>query len=51
MLGIIWHVCSYLRHKHKLLILLHLSDLMTRSGHFNIQSEGFICQLWNTVGR
>ena len=45
--GIIWHVCSNLRHKHKLLIMLHLSDFMTCS--FNIQSEGSISQLWNTV--
>ena len=55
-LGSIWHVCFYLGHKHKLLILSRLSDLMTsdlmiRSEHFNIQGEEFIYQLWNTVGR
>ena len=49
--GIIWHVCSYLRHKHKLLILSHLGDFMTCSACFNIQSEGPVFQLWNTVGR
>ena len=47
--GIIWHVCSYLRHKHKLLILSHLNNFMTCSAHFNIQNEGSISQLWNTV--
>ena len=26
--GIIWHVCSYLKHKYKLLILSRLSDFM-----------------------
>ena len=48
---IIWHVCSYLRHKHNLLILIRLSDFMTSSEHFNIFSEGFLSQLSNTVGR
>ena len=48
---IIWHVSSYLRHEHKLLILSGLSDFVTCSESFNIQSEGFISQLWNTVGR
>ena len=38
--GIIWHVCPYLRHKHKLLILSSLSDFMTCSERFNIYSEG-----------
>ena len=28
--------CSYLRHKHKLLILSRLSDFMTCSRRFNI---------------
>ena len=49
--GIIWHDCSYLRHKHKLLILSCLSDFMTCSERFNIKSEGSISQLWNTEGR
>ena len=49
--GIIWHVCSYLSHKHKLLLLSCLNDFMTCNAHFNIQSEGSISQLWNTVGR
>ena len=48
---IIRQVCSYLRHKHKLLILSGLNDFMTCSAHFYIQSEGSISQLWNTVGR
>ena len=45
-------VCSYsyLRHKHKL-ILSRLSDFVTFSICFNIQSEGFISKLWNIVGR
>ena len=34
----------------KLLILSWLNDFMTCSVHFNIQSEGSISQLWNTVG-
>ena len=42
---------SYLRHKHKLLILSCLSDFMTCSERFIIQSEGSISQLWNTEGR
>ena len=37
--------------KENLLILSRLSDFMTCSEHFNIQSEGSISQLWNTVGR
>ena len=49
--SIIWHVCFYLKLKHKLLILSRLSDFMTCSECFNIQSEGSISQLWNTVGR
>ena len=48
--GIILHVYSYLRHKHKLLILSRLSDFMTCSEHFNIFNEGPLSQLWNTVG-
>ena len=32
-------------------ILSRLSDFVTCSEHFNIQSEGSISQLWNTVGR
>ena len=40
--GKIRHVCSYSRHKHKLFILLHLSDFMTCSERFNIQREGSI---------
>ena len=36
---IIWHGCSYLRHKHKLLMLSRLSDFMTCSARFNTQSE------------
>ena len=47
---IIRHVSSYLRHKHKLLILSCLRHFMTCSTHFNIHSEGSISQLWNTVG-
>ena len=43
--GIIWHVCSYLRHKHKLLILSRLSDFMICSEYFIIQSKGSISQL------
>ena len=46
---IIWHVCSYLRHKHKLLILSPLSGFMTCNTRFNIPSEGSISQLWNTA--
>ena len=46
-----WHVCSYLWHKHKLFILSRLSDYMACKERFNIQSEGSISQLWNTVGR
>ena len=34
-----------------LLILSRLNDFMTCSGRFNIQNEGSISQLWNTVGR
>ena len=49
--GIICHFCSYLRHKQKLLILSRLNDFMTCSVHFNIQSEGSISQLCNTVAR
>ena len=45
--GIFWHVCFYLRHKHKLLILSRLSCFMTCSERFNIQSEGSIFQVWN----
>ena len=30
------HACSYLRHKHKLLILSGLSDFITCSERFNI---------------
>ena len=41
---------SYLRHKQKLLILSWLNDFVTCSAHFNIQREGSISQLWNTVG-
>ena len=37
--------------KQNLLILSLLSDFMTCSEHFNIQSEGSISQLLNTVGR
>ena len=48
---IIWHVCSYLRHKQNLLILSHLSDFMTCTERFNIFSEGSLSQLWNTVER
>ena len=40
-----------LGHKHKLSILSHLSDFVTCSAHFNIQSEEYISQLLNTVGR
>ena len=49
--GIIWHFCSYLRHKQTYLILSRLNDFMTCSVRFNIQSEGSISQLWNTVAR
>ena len=34
--GIIWHVRSYLMHKHKLFILSRLGDFMTCSERFNI---------------
>ena len=34
------HVCSYLRHKHKLLILSRLSDFMTCSERYNILLRG-----------
>ena len=49
---IICQVRSYLRYKHKqtLLILSRLCDLQISSEDFNIHSEGFISQLWNTVG-
>ena len=33
----------------KLLILSWLNDFMTCSVHFNIQSEGSISHLWDTV--
>ena len=36
-------------HKQKILILSRLNDFMTCSVHFNIQSEGSISQLWDTV--
>ena len=38
-------------YKQKLLILSQLNDFMTCSANFNIQSEGSISQLWNTVGK
>ena len=44
-----WNVCSYLRHKHKLLILSRLGDFMTCREWFNIFSEGSLSQLWNLV--
>ena len=34
---IIRQICSYLRHKHKFLILSRLSDLVTCSAHFNMR--------------
>ena len=40
---------SYKRHKQKLLLLSQLNDFTTCSVHFNIQSEGLISQLWDTV--
>ena len=45
--GIIWHFC----YKQKLLILSCLNNFMTCSARFNIQSEGSISQLQNTVRR
>ena len=50
------HECyiSALKHIRMLilsLILSRLNDLMISSERFNIQSEGSISQLWNTVGR
>ena len=51
MLGRYNLACSFLRHKYKLFILSRLSDFITCSERFNIQSEGSISQLWNTVGR
>ena len=47
--GIIWQFCSYKKHKQKLLVLSCLNDFMTCSVHFNVQSEGSISQLWDTV--
>ena len=47
----ILHFCSYLRDKQKILILSWLNDFTTCSAHFNIQSEGSISQLLNTVGK
>ena len=44
-------VCSYLRHKHKLLVLSLLSGFMTYCECFDINSEGSLFQLWNIVGR
>ena len=41
----------YLRHKQESLILSRLSDFMTCSTCFNIQSEGSMYQLLYTVGR
>ena len=38
--GMIWHGCSYLIHKYKVLLLLCLSDFMACIGRFNIHSEG-----------
>ena len=38
------HVCSYLRHKYKLLILSRLSNFMTCCERFNIFSEGYLSQ-------
>ena len=50
MLGMYFgHVCFYLRHKHKLLILSLLSDFVTCESTF--YNEGSISQFWNTVGR
>ena len=49
--GIIQQFCSYLRQKHKLLILSCLRNFITFSTRFTIQSEGSISELWNTVGR
>ena len=44
------HIHLTLVSKH-LLILLCLSDFMTCRERFNVQSEGSISQLWNTVER
>ena len=37
--------------EQNLIILICLSDFYDLSGIFNIQSEGSISHLWNTVGR
>ena len=37
---------SFLRHKHKLLILSYFSDFMTCSKRFNFYSEGSISQYY-----
>ena len=34
-----------------LLLFSRLSDLVTCSTSFNVWTEGFICQAWNTVER
>ena len=49
--AIIWQICFHLTHKHKLLILSPMNDLMTFSACFNIKSKGSISQLCNTVER
>ena len=41
---------TYLRHKHKLSVLSHLSDFVTCSACVNVQSEGALSQLWNIAG-
>ena len=48
---VIWYVCSYLRHKHKFSIMSRLSDFVTCSASFNIQSDRSIFQLFNIVGK
>ena len=51
--GSIFHIILFMSEKNKLLILSRLSesDFRTYSELFNIQSERFISQLWNTVER
>ena len=49
---IIRHVYSYLSDKHKIInIFSCLSEFVTCSERFIIQSERSISQLWNTIGR
>ena len=47
----IGYACVYLGHEYKFSVLPNLSDYVTYSTHFNIQSERSIPQFWNIVGK